>query len=152
MIPVVLITLHKELFLTCDIFFVNKIPLFMMLSQKIYFTAVNHLANRTVPEISKAFKWLYQYYLHRGFCFAILHADESFEALKIHIESLPEEPLVNLTAENEHIPDIEIRIRVLKERCRATGHGLPFQRMPKLLTTHIFLNTVKILTSSQRRG
>ena len=27
-IPVVLIEFHKEVFLTCDIFFVNKVPLF----------------------------------------------------------------------------------------------------------------------------
>ena len=48
-IPVGLIKFHKEVFFTCDIFFVNKIPFFLTLSQKIYFTAVNHLENLTVP-------------------------------------------------------------------------------------------------------
>ena len=42
-------------------FFVNKIQFFLALSRKIYFTEVNHLANRTVPEIFKAFKEVYQY-------------------------------------------------------------------------------------------
>ena len=54
-IPVGLIKLYRK-FLTCDIFFVNKIPFFLILSQKIYFTAVNHTSNRTVPEIFKYFK------------------------------------------------------------------------------------------------
>ena len=49
-IRVVLVKLHKEVFLTCDIFFVNKIPFFLTLSQKIYFTTGNHLENITVPE------------------------------------------------------------------------------------------------------
>ena len=48
--------LNKEVFLTCDILFVNNIPFFLKLSQKIYFTAVNHLPNHTVPETFKAFK------------------------------------------------------------------------------------------------
>jgi hypothetical protein len=54
-VPVALLKLHKEVFLTVDIFFVNKIPFFLTLSRKICFTAVNHLADRTVPQIFKAF-------------------------------------------------------------------------------------------------
>ena len=48
-IPEELINLYKEVLLTCDIFFVNKIPFLLTLSQNIYFTAVNHLENSTVP-------------------------------------------------------------------------------------------------------
>jgi hypothetical protein len=48
-VPKELLKLHKEFFLTTDIFFVNKILFFLTLSQKICFTAVNHLADRTVP-------------------------------------------------------------------------------------------------------
>jgi hypothetical protein len=55
-VPKELLKLHKEVFLTTDIFFVNKIPFFLTLSRKICFTAVNHLADRTVPQIFKAFK------------------------------------------------------------------------------------------------
>jgi hypothetical protein len=46
-----LLNIHKEVFITTDIFFVSEIPLFLTLSCKICFTAVNHLANRTVPKI-----------------------------------------------------------------------------------------------------
>jgi hypothetical protein len=55
-VPMELMKLHKEVLLTTDIFFVNKIPFFLTLSRKICFTAVNHLANHTVPQIFKAFK------------------------------------------------------------------------------------------------
>ena len=144
-IPVGLINLHKEVFLTCNIFFVNKIPFFLTLSRKIYFTAANHLANRTVPKQFKAFKELYQYSLHIGFHITTMHADGEFGPLKILLESLPGVPLVNLAAENEHIPDIERQIRAVKERCRATCHNLPFHQTPKLLTTCIFLNTMKMI-------
>jgi hypothetical protein len=59
-VPKELLKLHKEVFLTTDIFFVNKIPFSLTLSQKICFTAVNHLADRTVPQIFKTFKEMYQ--------------------------------------------------------------------------------------------
>ena len=74
-IPMDLLKLHKEVFLTLDIFFVNKIPLLLTLSRKICFTAVNHLANRTVPQIFAAFKEIYQYYLHHGFLITTVHSD-----------------------------------------------------------------------------
>ena len=55
-IPIDLLKLQKEVFLTLDILFVNNIPFPLTLSRKICFTAVNHLANRTVPQIFAAFK------------------------------------------------------------------------------------------------
>ncbi len=61
-VPVELLKLHKEVYITANLFFVNKIPFFLMLSHKICFTAINHLADRTVPQIFTAFKEIYQYY------------------------------------------------------------------------------------------
>ena len=147
-----LIKLHKEVFLICDIFFVKKIPFFMTLSRKIYFTEVNYLENCTVPLISKAFKEIYQYYLHRGFCITTVNADRKFGPLKILIESLIGGPLVNLATANKHIPDIKRKIRVVKERCTATLQGIYFQRILKLLNTHVFLNTAKTLNLFPTKG
>ena len=39
---------HKEVYMTTDIFFVNKIQFFITLSRKIDFTAVTHLGNRKI--------------------------------------------------------------------------------------------------------
>jgi Reverse transcriptase (RNA-dependent DNA polymerase) len=151
-VPTELLQLHKEVFLTFDIFFVNKIPFFLTLSRKICFTAVNHLMDRTVPEIFKAFKEIYQYYLHRGFRITTVHADGEFSPLKTLIESIPGGPMVNLASRNEHVPEIERRIRVVKERSRATRHSLPFKRLPKLLTIHIVFHAVKLLNFFPTRG
>ena len=61
-IPMGLLKLHKEVFLRLDILFVKNIPFLLTLSRKICFTAVNRLANRTVPQILAAFKEIYQYF------------------------------------------------------------------------------------------
>jgi hypothetical protein len=58
-VPKELLKLQKEVFLTTDIFFVNKIPVFLSLSRNICFTAVNHLMDRTVPQFFKAFTVMY---------------------------------------------------------------------------------------------
>jgi hypothetical protein len=150
--PMELMKLHKEVFLTTDIFFFNKIPFFLTLSRKICFTAVNHLADRTVPQIFKAFKEMYQYYLHRGFHIKMVHADGEFVPLKPLIETMPGGPMVNLASANEHVPEIERRIRVVKELCRATRHSLPFETIPKLMTIHIVLNVVKVLNFFPTKG
>jgi hypothetical protein len=138
-VPLELVTLHKEVFLMTDIFFVNKNPFFLMLSRKITFTAFNHISDRTVPQIFKAFKEIYQYYLQRGFHITVVHADDEFAPLKPLIESIPGGPVVNLASANEHMPEIKRRIRLVKERCWATQHSLPFERIPKIMTVHIVL-------------
>ena len=48
-VTIEILKLHREVFLTADIFFVNKIPFFLTVSRKLCFTAANHLTNRKVP-------------------------------------------------------------------------------------------------------
>jgi hypothetical protein len=70
-------------------------------------TAINHLTDRTVPQIFTAFKEISQYYLQHGFRITMVHADGEFAPLKVLIESLPGGSVVNLASPNEHIPEIE---------------------------------------------
>jgi hypothetical protein len=100
-VPKELLKLHTEVFLTSDIFFVNKIPFFLTLIRRLCFTAVNHLADRTVPQTFKAFKEMYQYYLQHGFHIMTVHADGEFAPLKTLIEAIPGGPMVNLASANE---------------------------------------------------
>jgi hypothetical protein len=151
-VPKELLKLHKEVFLTTDIFFMNKIPFFLTLSREIFFTAFNHLADRTVPQIFKAFKEMYHYYLQHGFHITTVHADGEFAPLKTLIEAIPGAHMVNLASANEHVPEIERRIRVVKERCRTTQHSLPFHTIPKIMTIHIVLNVVKLLIFFPTKG
>jgi hypothetical protein len=81
-----------------------------------------------------------------------VHADSEFAPLKPLIESILGGPVLNLASANEHMPKIERRIRVVKERCWATRHSLPFERIPKITTVHIVLNVVKILNFFPTKG
>jgi hypothetical protein len=46
-VPEELLKLRKEVYMTADLFSVNKIPFFLMVSH-----TINYLANRTVPKNS----------------------------------------------------------------------------------------------------
>jgi hypothetical protein len=95
---------------------------------------------------------MYQYYRQRGFHIKTVHADGKFVPLKPLIESMPGGPMVNLASANDHVPDMEWIVRVVKERCRATRHILPYERITKLMTIHIVLNVVKLLSFFQPRA
>ena len=64
--PEELVKLHKDIYLTADMLFVNVIPLFLTLIRKICFAAVKHLSNRNVETIFKTFKYIYSYYMKLG--------------------------------------------------------------------------------------
>ena len=95
-IPMDLLKLHKEVFLTMDVFFLNNILFLLTLSRKICFTGVNDIANRTVPLIFASFKEIYQYYMHRGFCIMTVHSDGKFSPLQALVAALPGGPMINL--------------------------------------------------------
>ncbi len=130
----------------------NKIAFFLTYSCKICFTAVNHLSNRKVSTVFKAFQEIYKFYLHRGFRIENIHADGKFAPLQALIQAMPGGPRVNLASSNEHVPEIERRIRVVKERARAVRHSLPFSRIPKLLMIHLIFNCVKLLNHFPAKG
>jgi hypothetical protein len=117
-------------FLTTDILFVNNISFFLTLSRKICFTAVNYLADRTVTQIFKAFKVMYQFYLQRGFHITTVHADGEFAPLKTLIEAMPGGPMVNLSSVNEHVPKIERRIQAVRSNAERLDTASRFTQSP----------------------
>ena len=78
--------------------------------------------------------------------------DGEFAPLKPLIAEMPIGPHVKLTSTNEHVPDIERRIRVVKETSCATRHGLPLQRIPQLMVIHMVILVVKMLSYFSSKG
>ncbi|MEL6660657.1 MAG: hypothetical protein AAFR36_29600, partial [Bacteroidota bacterium] len=85
-------------------------------------------------------------YHHRGFLIPDIHADQEFECIRDTL--LP----IKLTTVplNAHVPEIERSIRTVKERTRATIHGLPFQRIPSILVDAIIESAVSNLNRFPR--
>ncbi len=131
--------------LTIDIFFVNKIPFFVTLSQVLYFMTVTHLPDRSLGETFKALKGVFYYYIQQGFRVTFITGDGEFASLEQFTNLLMGMPWLNLTSANKHKPFIERCICVVKKRVRLIQHLLPFQPIPKVILTHMVFYVVKLL-------
>ena len=105
-LPTKYLKLGKEVYLTCDVFFVKKSPFFVTLSHKIDFTATAHLKDRKIKTIFLAFLVVYKFYLRGVFRIKMIHVDNEFGPMKPLINKLNVGPTINLAAANEHVPEI----------------------------------------------
>jgi hypothetical protein len=77
-VPQVILDLHKEVYMSADIFFVNQISFLLTYSRHLCFTAVTHLADRKTSNILAAYQEVHQLYLRRGFHITTLALDGKF--------------------------------------------------------------------------
>ena len=68
-------------------------------------------------------------YTRCGFEIVDIHTNKEFECLR---ESLGNVSL-EICGPDEHVPEVECSIRMMKETMWATAHGLPYRRLPKLM-------------------
>ena len=127
-IPASLMERYRDITLSGDIMFINKIPFFMTYSRYIRFGTIEVLPNRQSKCIMAALKTVKSIYTKRGFRIVHLLMDNEFEPLRGDLSTL--HITLNTVAEAEHVPDIERYIRTVKERTRSTYNVLPFNRMP----------------------
>ena len=85
------------------------------------------------------------YYLKRGFHITILHVDGEFAPLQSLIQDMQGGPRVNLSSANEHVTEIDRRIRVAKEKIRSIRYSLPFNKVPKLFLIHLVFQEIKVM-------
>jgi hypothetical protein len=72
-----------------------------------------------------------------------LYCDNEFCPLMSQMMEHEPDININYSSPNEHVPDIERSIQVLKERVRATYHGLDFQKLPKVMIKMLVAKSAK---------
>jgi hypothetical protein len=112
--------------LAADIMYINRIPFFATVSRHLHFCTAEALANQQPGTLLCAFRNVQQAYASRGFTIQTVLLDGQFEHLcgVLSAQNL----LVNTTSHDEHVPNIELHIRTLKER--RLYHTLPFRSFP----------------------
>jgi hypothetical protein len=133
-----------------DILFVNTIPFFTSISRNIKFTTTENIPTRTASQLVKAMKDVLAIYKKRGFHVKNAMMDGEFAPLKA--DTLEMGVSLNITPANEHVPEIERRIRVVKERTRATRHTLPFTYIPKVMLVVMVANTTTWISAFPAKG
>ena len=88
-----------------------------------------------------------------GYHITNTHKDGEFTPLQAMIyDNNPGRPRTNITSANEHIPNIECRIRVVKETKRAVWYRLPFNKTPSIFTIYIIFTVLRMLNHFPAEG
>ena len=130
-IPDSIISRCKTVTVACDIMFVNNLPFLMTISRHIKFSTAELLPNQKTDGIFKAIKRVHQLvFSKRGFTVNSLLMDGQFDTDGLQGEIASKGITLNVVAADEHVPDIERYIRVLKECARIVVNMLPFTSLP----------------------
>jgi hypothetical protein len=122
---------YQNVTLCIDVMFVNDIPMLVSISRNIRFATIEALPNRTGANLVKAIKSIVQIYRQAGFKVTMALMDGEFDKIRGDLADMG--IVLNETARDEHVGDIERFIRTLKERIRAIYNTLPFKSVPPRL-------------------
>jgi hypothetical protein len=144
--------LHKRVTLTIDIFFANGVLYFVTFSLQICFLLMMHLQNWKIETIFKALKAMHNYYLQRGFQIVFIKGDGEFEPIEGMMSELYGAPKLNLSSANKHVPEIEKKIWVIKEKVWAVVYSLPVNALPAVVLVNAVLFVTKQLNLFPVKG
>ena len=122
-IPGALKDRNRMVDLCADIMFVQGIPFLATVSKRIRFLTIAPLPARTRTALCEAFDKTFRVCNKNDFEIATLHVDPEFR--KVEDVMIDNNIDVRYAAAQQHVPEIERMIRVIKERCRALHHRLP---------------------------
>ena len=137
---------HRNVTLCVNFFFVQGIGFLHTISRGMGFRTVSPVGDRSHKTILDEIKTVINLYRSRGLSVCDLHADNEFECIREEIRPVE----MNIAPADSHVGEVERSIRTIKERLRACVHGLPFRRLPKLMITHIVVDSVRCLNQFPR--
>ena len=111
-VPPAVLDSNKDITLSADILFVNRIPFYATISRHIKFTTVEAIPSRKLPQLIKSTQSVLDLYSQRGFKFTTTLMDGEFVPMRRELAAMGVHP--NFATANEHVPEIERQIRVLK--------------------------------------
>jgi hypothetical protein len=92
------------------------------------------------------------YYLQQVFQIVFIKGDGEFAPLEAWMATVYGVLMLNLVSANEHVPEIEQKIWVIKERVRAVIYSIPFNSLPARMLVHAVLFVTKQLNLFPMKG
>jgi hypothetical protein len=142
-VPKELIDNHHEVTRCIDIIKINGLAFLTTVSRKMYRTT-DYLPSNNVQAYRSALDMVFHIYNRAGFKITAMHCDNKFQPIMKHMEGVYGLK-INYASPQEHVPEIERSIRVIKERYRAAFHRLPFKRLPKIMIKILAMDCTKKL-------
>ncbi len=110
------------------------------------------MGNRKALTIFDALKSICGYYLQQGFQIVYIKGNREFTPLEVWMVTVYGAPKLSLASANEHVPEIERKIQVIKEWVRAVIYSIPFNALPARMLVHAVLFVTKQLNLFPVKG
>jgi hypothetical protein len=138
-IPRALLEQHQRVTLAVDVMFVNGVPFLVSVARGLNLVTAEHMpGSRTAKLLAAGIVCVMDLYSRGGFTVGTVLMDNEFEKLRNLVPVLA----VNTTAAKEHVPEVERRIRLIKERSRGILNTLPFKKMPQNMLVELIYHVV----------
>jgi hypothetical protein len=123
--------------------FVNGVPFLVSMARGLSLVTAEHMPTRTAKQLVAGIVRVMDLYLRGGFQVGTVLMDNEFEKLWNLVPVLA----VNTTATKEHVPEVERRIRLIKECGRGILNTLPFKKMPQIMLIELIYHVVLCLNA-----
>ena len=114
-IPKELIASQHAITLCIDIMNVNGLQFVTTISKSLRYRTAQFISSRSPKEYTKFIKEVIAMYRKAGFQVTHIYCDNKFKPLMTHLADKESTIQINYSIPNEHVPDIERSIRVIKE-------------------------------------
>ena len=138
-VPTTIMDYYRNVELSIDVMHMNQVPFLVSVSKHIHYATVEALDDMKIPTLESGIKRVISTYRIRGFNIVLIHVDIQFKAIKDR-KSLGIS--VNVVSKEEHVPEIERLIRVIKERARCYYSMLPYRVIPCTMIVHLLITVV----------
>lgn len=137
-VPLRIMRLYRAVTLAGDIMFVNKIPFFVTTSHRIQFSTAEVIMNQKSKTLTQAVLQVKRIYAQRGFIVTEVAMDGQFEPIRGDLTDI--QVGLNTAGHDDHVPEIERHIRVVKERGHAIYNTVPFNRFNARMIIEMIYN------------
>ena len=143
-IPPELIQAQQDVVLCMDTMYINGMSFLTTISRHIMYRTTEWVPNKTAKAYRSALDNVFRLYNLAGFRIRSIHCDNEYRSLMQELETIYEVKM-NYSNAQEHVPEVERSIRVIKERFRATFHRLPFTKLPATMVKILAMESTKKL-------
>jgi hypothetical protein len=137
-IPRAILERHQLATLAVDVMFVNGVPFLVSVARGLNLVTAEFTPSRTAKQLAAGITRMIYLYARGGFQVGMVLMDNEFEKLQNLVPILA----INTMAAKEHVPEVERKIRLIKERGRGILNTLPFKKIPRLMLIKLVYHVV----------
>jgi hypothetical protein len=118
--------------------FVNRVPFLVSVARGLNLVTAKFTPFQTAKQLAAGITRMIDLYACREFQVGTVLMDNEFEKLRNLVPILA----INTTAAKEHVPEVELKIMLIKEQGRGILNTLPFKKMPSFMLIELVYHVV----------